>query len=121
MGAGKGLRCRGRGGAPPRPPAEGDREARAGAGRGFAPRRPASLLLKKLSGVRMMTTFYLAENDHRWGSFISLKTIKPAEPLRSRPALSVRYLEDSKENVDIKLRASYYNGVLRYQAIESRF
>ena len=69
----------------------------------------------------MLTTFYLAKNDHRFVIFISLKTIKPAEPLRSRPALSVRYLEDSKENVDIKLRASYYDGVLHYQAIESRF
>ena len=30
---------------------------------------------KKLSGVRMLTTFYLAKNDHRWVTFISLKTI----------------------------------------------
>ena len=31
--------------------------------------------LKKLSDVRKLTTFYLAENDHRWVTFISLKTI----------------------------------------------
>ena len=31
--------------------------------------------LKKLSGVRTLTTFYIAENDHRWVTFISLKTI----------------------------------------------
>ena len=31
----------------------------------------------------MLTTFYSGKNDHRWVSFISLKTIKPAEPLRS--------------------------------------
>ena len=35
--------------------------------------------LKKLSGVRMLTTFYLAKNDHRWVTFISLKTIAPGE------------------------------------------
>ena len=33
--------------------------------------------LKNLSEVRMLTTFYLAKNDHRWVAFISLKTIKP--------------------------------------------
>ena len=32
------------------------------------------LLFEKLSGVRTLTTFYLAKNDHRWVTFISLKT-----------------------------------------------
>ena len=32
--------------------------------------------LKKLSEVRKLTTFYFAKNDHRWVTFISLKTIK---------------------------------------------
>ena len=27
------------------------------------------------SGVRKLTTFYLTKNDHRWVTFISLKTI----------------------------------------------
>ena len=31
--------------------------------------------LKKLSGVRKLTTFYPAKNDHGWVTFISLKTI----------------------------------------------
>ena len=31
--------------------------------------------LKNLSGLRILTTFYLAENDHRWVPFISSKTI----------------------------------------------
>merc|ERR1719506_3453413 len=31
--------------------------------------------LKNVSGVRTLTTFYLAKNDHRWVTFISLKTI----------------------------------------------
>ena len=30
---------------------------------------------KKWSGVRMLTTFYLVKNDHRWVTYISLKTI----------------------------------------------
>ena len=34
--------------------------------------------LKKLSGVRKLTTFYFAKNDHRWVTFISLKTINGA-------------------------------------------
>ena len=29
--------------------------------------------LKNLSEVRMLTTFYLAKNDHQWVSFISLE------------------------------------------------
>ena len=33
------------------------------------------LLFEKLSGVRKLTTFYLAKNDHRWVTFISLKTM----------------------------------------------
>ena len=33
------------------------------------------LLFEKLSGVRKLTTLYLAKNDHRWATFISLKTI----------------------------------------------
>ena len=36
---------------------------------------PDFCFLKKLSGVRKLTTFYLAKNDHRWVIFISLKTI----------------------------------------------
>ena len=39
--------------------------------------------LKKLSGVRKLTTFYPAENDHRWVTFISLKTIN-SEPFSGR-------------------------------------
>ena len=35
--------------------------------------------LKTLSEVRMLTTFYLAKNDHRWVTFISLNTIKAAD------------------------------------------
>ena len=33
--------------------------------------------LKKLIGVRMLTTFYLAKNDRRLVTFITLKTITP--------------------------------------------
>ena len=33
------------------------------------------LLLKKLSEVRKLTTFYAAKNDHRWVTYIFLKTI----------------------------------------------
>ena len=42
-----------------------------------APRRARAFFcfLKILSGVRMLTTFYLAKNDHRWVTFIFLKTI----------------------------------------------
>ena len=46
-------------------------------------RRPApsqKLLFEKLSGVRKLTTFYLAKNDHRWVTFISLKTINSDAP-----------------------------------------
>ena len=32
------------------------------------------LLFEKLSEVRMLTTFYLAKNDHRWVTFLFLKT-----------------------------------------------
>ena len=40
----------------------------------LALRSPAFFcFLKNLSGVRMLTTFYLAKNDHRWVIFISLK------------------------------------------------
>ena len=38
--------------------------------------------LKKLSGVRKLTTFYLAKNDHRWVTFISLNTINSGEETR---------------------------------------
>ena len=31
--------------------------------------------LEKLSEMRKLTTFYLAKNDHRWVTIISLKTI----------------------------------------------
>ena len=31
--------------------------------------------LEKMSDVRKLTTFYLAKDDHRWVTFISLKTI----------------------------------------------
>ena len=42
------------------------------------PRRVATLFcfLKKLSEVRMLTTFCLAKNDHRWVTFISFKNDK---------------------------------------------
>ena len=33
------------------------------------------MLLKKLSEVRKLTTFYLSKKDHRWVTFIFLKTI----------------------------------------------
>ena len=36
---------------------------------------PRLCFLKKLSGMRTLTTFYLSKNDHRWVIFISLKTI----------------------------------------------
>ena len=39
------------------------------------PRTALFCFLKKLSGVRKLTTFYFAKNDHRWVTFISLKTI----------------------------------------------
>ena len=42
--------------------------------------------LKKLSEVRMLTTLYLAKNDHQWGIFISLKMIKPAELVARKQA-----------------------------------
>ena len=38
--------------------------------------------LKKLIEVRMLTTFYIAKNDHRWVTFISLKTITLANGRR---------------------------------------
>ena len=39
--------------------------------------------LKKLSGVRMLTTFYLAKNDHRRVTFISLdlEAVHVLEPI----------------------------------------
>ena len=37
--------------------------------------RLENCFLKKLTGVRKLTTFYLAKSDHRWVKFISLKTI----------------------------------------------
>jgi hypothetical protein len=37
------------------------------------------LLFEKLSGVRTLATFYLAKNDHRWVTFVPLKTIKPEQ------------------------------------------
>lgn len=40
-----------------------------------APIHRRFLLLKILSGVRKLTTFYLAKNDHRWVTFIYSKTI----------------------------------------------
>ena len=48
--------------------------AAAAAGVGLRLRRQ-KLLLEKLSGVRKLTTFYFAKNDHRWVTFILLKTI----------------------------------------------
>ena len=42
--------------------------------------RPVNRLfcfLKKLSGVRKLTTFYLVKNDHRWVTLIPLKMIRP--------------------------------------------
>ena len=39
------------------------------------------LLFEKLSGVRKLTTFYLAKTDHRLVTFIPLKTINaPPQP-----------------------------------------
>ena len=60
------------------------------------------LLFEKLSGVRTLTTFYLAKNDHRWGwvTFISLKTINRELPLQltvwpaSRRALTYKDQEE---------------------------
>ena len=45
--------------------------------------------LKKLSGVRKLTTFYLAKNDHRWVTCISLKTINIRTHPRSRGPATV--------------------------------
>ena len=44
---------------------------------GNQPKRPRPLFcfLKKLSGMRMLTTLYLTKNDRRWVTFIFLKTI----------------------------------------------
>ena len=36
---------------------------------------PHFCFLKNLSEVRKLTTFYLTKNDHRWVTFIPLKTI----------------------------------------------
>ena len=44
--------------------------------------------LKNLSGMRMLTTFHVAKNDHRWVTFISLKTINAS---RERPAAACAY------------------------------
>ena len=41
---------------------------------GFYLHRAFFCFLKNLSGERMLTTFYLAKNDHRWVIVISLKT-----------------------------------------------
>ena len=51
--------------------------ARAGpaAHAGVRPAGPDFCFLEKLSEVRTLTTFYFAKNDHRWVTFISLKTI----------------------------------------------
>ena len=38
------------------------------------------LLFEKFSGVRILTTFYTAKNDHQWVILIFLRTIKPAGP-----------------------------------------
>ena len=38
----------------------------------------------------MLTTLYVAKNDHRWVIFISLKTIKPAELPNRRELLKPR-------------------------------
>ena len=48
------------------------------------------LLFEKLSGVRKLTAFYLAKNDHRWVTFISLKTINSAGFGRSSECLEKR-------------------------------
>ena len=37
--------------------------------------------LKKLSGVRMLTTFYAAKNDHRWVSFYFSKNDQASRTL----------------------------------------
>ena len=41
--------------------------------------------LKKLSGVRKLTTFYLTKNDHRWVTCVSLKTINSVPPSSDLP------------------------------------
>ena len=49
--------------------------------------------LKKLSRVRKLTTFYFAKNDHRWVTFIPLKTINSdlqQARVRCRPRLPRR-------------------------------
>ena len=45
-----------------------------------------ALLFEHLSEVRKLTTFHLAKNDHRWVTFISLKTITDGSPARSSSA-----------------------------------
>ena len=42
------------------------------------PRTALFCFLKKLSGVRKLTTFYLTKNYHRWVTFIALKTVQLA-------------------------------------------
>ena len=51
----------------------------------FLPDHPGGELaiLKNLSEVRMLAPFYLAKNDHRWVSSISLKTINAQVSLPS--------------------------------------
>ena len=44
---------------------------------------PDFCFLKKMSGVRKLTTFYCAKNDHRWATFIPLKTINSGRKARS--------------------------------------
>ena len=46
--------------------------------------RRKNCFLKKLIGVRKLTTFYVAKNDHRWVTFISLETITLASAPPSR-------------------------------------
>ena len=54
-------------------------------------------LLKKMSGVRKLTTFFCAKNDHRWVTFVFLKTIN-SEPFFGRWSRISKWLsmEESK-------------------------
>ena len=49
-----------------------------------SPLLPIFCFLKILSGVQMLTTFYLTKNDRRWVICISLKTITIASSAKAR-------------------------------------
>ena len=57
-------------------------------------------LLKKLSEVRKLTTFYPGKNGHRWVTFISLKTMEGGDGARSRLAFLRVLAEELQKNSD---------------------